>query len=432
MSLNSKIKNKNATTCVIGLGYVGLPLLVEFAKKGFNAIGVDLDEEKVGAINSGYSYIDDVKAKEMNSALRRNKLYATSDYSILKKADTINICVPTPLRKTKDPDISYIIAATKEIARHLRKGQLIILESTTYPGTTEEVVLPILESTGLVVGKDFYLAFSPERVDPGNKQFGTKTIPKVVGGMTEECTKRAVALYKQIISKVFPVSSTRVAEMTKLLENTFRAVNIGLINEIAKMSNKMGIDVWEVIDAAATKPFGFMPFYPGPGLGGHCIPLDPLYLSWKAKLTGFNPRFIELANEINSSMPEYVVSRVGAALNAKKKSINGSKVLILGVAYKRDVNDVRESPALDVIRLLKNQGAEVLYNDPHVPRLCFNEQSLKSQRLTSKLLSSVDCVVIITNHTCYNYRQVVKNAKLLIDTRNATCGLTAGDNLVRV
>ena len=426
MSLIEKIHNKTARPAVIGLGYVGLPLAVEFARSGFGVTGIDVDEDKVNSINKGISYIPDIDSEVLKELVKKERLKATGDYSILKEVDTINICVPTPLRKTKDPDISYIIAATKEISQYLKKGQLVILESTTYPGTTEEVVLPMLESGGLKVGRDFYLAFSPERVDPGNKQFNTRNIPKVVGGITQECTRIAVALYEEIVEKVVPVSSTRVAEMAKLLENTFRAVNIGLINEIAQMSNKMGIDVWEVINAAATKPFGFMPFYPGPGLGGHCIPLDPLYLSWKAKLNGFNPRFIELADEVNSSMPEYIVSRISDALNERKKSINGSRILILGVAYKKDVNDMRESPSLEIIRLLKEKGAEILYNDPYIRRLNLDGLNSESFDLTDELLHSVDCAVIVTDHTSYDYQKIIENTELLIDTRNATKGIDNG------
>lgn len=441
MTLLEKIKTKKSRCAVIGLGYVGLPLAVEFAKAGFETIGVDVDEKKVKSINKGKSYIADVKDQDLRVIKRIellthrpvNALRATTDYSLLRAVDTINICVPTPLRKTKDPDISYIIAATEEICKYLKKGQLIILESTTYPGTTEEVLLPMLESKGFKVGKDFYLAFSPERVDPGNKRFNTKNIPKVVGGVTSKCTEAAAALYRGIIDEVFPVSSTRVAEMAKLLENTFRAVNIGLINEIALMSNKMNIDVWEVIGAAATKPFGFMPFYPGPGLGGHCIPLDPLYLSWKAKLNGFNPRFIELASEINSAMPEYVVSRIADALNEKGKSLKGSKILILGVAYKNDVNDIRESPALDIIKMLKEKGAEVAYNDPYVPGVRTDGVNLRSIRLTLKVLKSSECTVVVTGHQNYDYRWIICNAGLVIDTRGVTRGIIEGkEKVVRI
>ena len=418
--LKQRIQSKTARPAVIGLGYVGLPLVVEFAKAGFNVIGIDIDKNKVDALNRGESYIGDVANREILQIHKAGRFIASIDYNILKEADTINICVPTPLRKTKDPDISYIIAATEEICKYLKEGQLIILESTTYPGTTEEVLLPMLEAKGFKVGKDIYLAFSPERVDPGNKKFNTKNMPKVVGGITPECTKMAQALYEQIIDKVIPVSSTRVAEMAKLLENTFRAVNIGLINEIAQMSNKMNIDVWEVIEAASTKPFGFMKFYPGPGIGGHCIPLDPLYLSWKSKLNGFNPRFIELASEVNSSMPEHVVSKIADALNENKKSISGSKILILGVAYKKGVGDVRESPALDIIKLLKNKGAEILYNDPYIPQLDFDGVNCASSDLSKELLASTDCAVIVTDHGMYNYDWIINNASLLVDTRNAT------------
>jgi len=430
--LQQRILSKTARPAVIGLGYVGLPLVVEFAKAGFNVIGIDVDKNKVDALNRGQSYIGDVANREILEIHKAGRLTASIDYNILKLADTINICVPTPLRKTKDPDISYIIAAAEEICKNLKKGQLIILESTTYPGTTEEILLPMLEAKGLKVGKDIYLAFSPERVDPGNKKYNTKNMPKVVGGMTAECTKMAQTLYEQIIDKVIPVSSTRVAEMAKLLENTFRAVNIGLINEIAQMSNKMGIDVWEVIEAASSKPFGFMKFYPGPGIGGHCIPLDPLYLSWKSKLNGFNPRFIELASEVNSSMPEHVVSKIADALNERKKSVSGSKILILGVAYKKDVGDVRESPALDIIKLLQKKGAEILYNDPYVPQLKFDGVKLQSSDLNGALLGSIDCTVIVTDHGMYNYDWIIANSCLLVDTRNATRNARNGSKIVKI
>jgi len=428
--LSQRILSKAARPAVIGLGYVGLPLVVEFAKAGFSVIGIDIDKNKVDALSQGKSYIGDVPSEDILQIHKAGKLHASIDYNILRLADTINICVPTPLRKTKDPDISYIIAAAEEICKYLKKGQLIILESTTYPGTTEEVLLPMLEAKGFKVGKDIYLAFSPERVDPGNKEFNTKNMPKIVGGTTPECTRMAQTLYEQIIDKVIPVSSTRVAEMTKLLENTFRAVNIGLINEIAQMSNKMNIDVWEVIEAASSKPFGFMKFYPGPGIGGHCIPLDPLYLSWKSKLNGFNPRFIELASEVNSSMPEHVVSKIADALNERKKSVSGSKILILGVAYKKDVGDVRESPALDIIKLLQNKGAEILYNDPYIPQLNFDGLNLKCSELTEAVFGSIDCAVVVTDHSIYNYEWIVNKAPLLVDTRNATRGI--GKNGARI
>ena len=363
------IRTRRAKTGVIGLGYVGLPLVVEFGKAGFAGTGVDLDANKVNAINEGRSYIDDVPTAHVAELVAAKRLRATTDFDVLRELDTINICVPTPLRKTKDPDMSYIVASAEEIAKRLRPGQLIILESTTYPGTTDELVLPMLEKSGLKVGKDFFLAFSPERVDPSNRSFNTHNIPKVIGGMTEDCTALASALYDGAISTIVPVSSPRVAEMVKLLENTFRAVNIGMVNELALMCDRMGIDVWEVVKAASTKPFGFMAFYPGPGLGGHCIPVDPFYLSWKARESGFEARFIELAGAVNGAMPHYVVTLIGEALNKVKRPLNGSKVLVAGVAYKRDVDDIRESPALDLLHLLHERGAELAYSDPFVPTL---------------------------------------------------------------
>ena len=359
-SLLDRIQSRRARTGVVGLGYVGLPLAVELAKAGFHTTGIDLDERKIEAIGQSRSYIPDVATADIVALRKAGKLDATTDFSVVKELDTINICVPTPLRKTKDPDMSYIVSAVEAIAKHLHKGMLIVLESTTYPGTTDEVVQPILETTGLKAGQDFFIAFSPERVDPGNPTFQTHNVPKVVGGLTPDCSKLAAALYGTAIETIVPVSSTRVAEMVKLLENTFRAVNIGLVNELALMCDRMNIDVWEVVDAAKTKPFGFMAFYPGPGLGGHCIPIDPFYLSWKAKQSGFDPRFIELAGHINGGMPHYVVDKVGEALNTKRKAINGSNILIVGVAYKRDIDDMRESPALDVMGLLHDKGARVL------------------------------------------------------------------------
>ena len=367
MSLKDKIRDRKARVGVIGLGYVGLPLAVEFAKKGFDVTGFDVDASKIGEINAGRSYILDVKTDEVKECVDAGRLRATSEMSHLKDMDAIDICVPTPLRKTKDPDLSYVVQAVDAVKKHLKKGQLVILESTTYPGTTDEVVQPALEENGLKAGVDFFLAFSPERVDPGNESFSTRTIPKVVGGVNRQSTDLASDLYGAIVETVVPVSSTQVAEMVKLLENTFRAVNIGLVNEIALMAHRMNIDVWEVIDAAGTKPFGFMPFYPGPGLGGHCIPIDPFYLSWKARQSGFECRFIELAGHVNSSMPGFVVERIGEALNTKKKAVNGSRIHMLGVAYKKDVSDMRESPALDVIELLQRRGAVVTYSDPFVP-----------------------------------------------------------------
>jgi len=421
--LLKKIESRRARTGVVGLGYVGLPLLVEFAKAGFHATGIDLDRRKIEAIQQGRSYIPDVQTSDVLTLTHDGKLDATADFSIVSQLDTINICVPTPLRKTKDPDMSYIVSAVEAIAKHLHKGMLIVLESTTYPGTTDEVVQPLLEATGLKAGVDFFLAFSPERVDPGNPTFQTHNVPKVVGGLTADCARLAGALYGTAIQTIVSVSSTRVAEMVKLLENTFRAVNIGLVNELALMCDKMNIDVWEVVDAAKTKPFGFMAFYPGPGLGGHCIPIDPFYLSWKAKQTGFDPRFIELAGHINAGMPHYVVEKVAEALNTKRKAVNGSDILIAGIAYKRDIDDMRESPALDVMGLLHGKGAKVSYADPYVPEVPGREWSgrydIKSVELTRGTLSRYDCVVIVTDHKAFDYDAIVSEADLIVDTRNA-------------
>ncbi len=420
MHLLKKIQQRKIRSAVIGLGYVGLPLAVELAEAGVEVVGIDLDKSKVDAINHKRSYIRDVPAAAVRELVSKGVLSATTAYSALMTADTINICVPTPLRKTKEPDISFVIKSAEQIARYLRRGQLIILESTTYPGTTEEVLLPMFEAKGFKVGKDFYLAFSPERVDPANPKYTTKNIPKVVGGVTRACTKAAQALYELCIETVHPVSSTRVAETVKLLENTFRAVNIGMVNELALMCDKMKIDVWEVIDAAKTKPFGYMAFYPGPGLGGHCIPIDPLYLSWKARFYGFEARLIEVAAQINRSMPEYVAHKVSAALNDKGKSVKGARILVLGVAYKRNVSDYRESPAFEIIELLQKLGAKVSYHDPHVP--FFSEAGLKMKgvRLTIQALKAADCVVIVTDHDAFDYAAIVKSAKLVVDTRNAT------------
>jgi UDP-N-acetyl-D-glucosamine dehydrogenase len=408
---------------IIGLGYVGLPLAVEFANAGFDVTGFDIDENKTADINAGRSYIPDVSSAELETVVKARKLRATTDMSELGAIDVVDICVPTPLRKTRDPDLSYVITAVEAAAATLRPGQLVILESTTYPGTTDEVVQPRLEAGGLRADADFFLAFSPERVDPGNKQFTTKTIPKVVGGVGPASTEVAVALYAAVVSRVIPVSSTRVAEMVKLLENTFRAVNIGLVNEIALMCHKMDIDVWEVIDAAKTKPFGFMPFYPGPGLGGHCIPVDPYYLSWKARQNGFEARFIELAGQINGAMPEYVVQRVADALNSVKKPLNGSRVHLFGVAYKRDVGDVRESPALDIAELLIKRGALVSYTDPYVPNLFHAGHRLESVPFEASLADRYDCAVICTDHTSFDYPMIAASLALVVDTRNALKGL---------
>lgn len=431
MDLIERIRSRDAHLAVIGLGYVGLPLLLEYARAGFKATGIDVDAEKTRLIGEGISYIGDVETTALKAAVDEGVLSATTDYSVLADADTVNICVPTPLRKTRDPDISYIVDAVEKIAKHLHKGQLIILESTTYPGTTEEVILPMLEKTGLKVGSDFYLAFSPERVDPGNTDFNTKNIPKVVGGVTPQCTEVASALYGCTLTNVVTVRSAKSAETVKLLENTFRSVNIGLVNEVALMCDKMGIDVWEVIDAAATKPFGFMPFYPGPGLGGHCIPIDPFYLSWKAKLSGFEARFIELAGQINGAMPEHVVTKIAEALNGHRKSVNGSRVLVIGVSYKANVDDIRESPALDVMNLLRAKGADVVYHDPMVngesPELAWST----NVELSKDELSACDCAVVITGHSSVDYASVLESADVVVDTRNVFKNIIS-DKLVRL
>jgi UDP-N-acetyl-D-glucosamine dehydrogenase len=419
-SLEKKIRNKTAVVGVIGMGYVGLPLAVELGREGFKVVGIDVDPHRVSRINAGKSDIDDVKDNDLEPLVKRGKISATGDFAVLSQVDCVTICVPTPLSKTKDPDVSYILAGVTEVQKYLHRGQLIILESTTYPGTTEELILPMMQETGLQVGKDFFLAFSPERVDPGNEKFTTKNTPRVVGGITPLCTKIAKFFYEQTISRAVPVSSTKSAEMVKLLENTFRSVNIGLVNEVALMCDRLKIDVWEIIEAANTKPFGFMPFYPGPGLGGHCIPIDPHYLSWKLKSLNYYARFIELAGDINSRMPEYVVERINRALNQSKKSLKGSKILVLGVAYKRDIKDLRESPALDVIELLQIAGAEVEYNDPHVPSIRTDDSEMKPVKLTRKALESSDCVVILADHSAYDYDFIVRNARLVMDTRNAT------------
>ena len=415
----AKIKDKSLNIGIIGLGYVGLPLAVEFAKAGFSVTGFDADAEKISQINKGRSYISDVPPEDVRDLTSSKKLIATPDKALLNKMDAIIICVPTPLRKTKEPDISFILSATEDIVRSLRKGQLIVLESTTYPGTTDEVILAKLGADSLKVGKDFFLAFSPERVDPGNAKYKTKDIPKVVGGATEICTDLAKLLYSQIIKEVIPVSSTRSAEMVKLLENTFRAVNIGLINELALMCNKMNLDIWEIIDAAKTKPFGFMPFYPGPGWGGHCIPCDPIYLSWKARLHGFEARFIELAADINAFMPHYVVNRITDGLNEQKKALKGSRILIVGITYKKDINDMRESPALPIINTLIEKEAKLQYHDPLVPNFKIDGLKLDSIDLTKENISSSDCVVIVTDHMALDYKLIVANAKLILDARNA-------------
>ncbi len=422
--LAGKIRSKTARVGVVGLGYVGLPLAVEYGQAGFSVTGIDLSEGKTARINAGDSYIGDVPPAALEPLVRDGKLRATTDFSVIRDLDTINICVPTPLRKTKDPDMSYIVAACEEIAKYFHPGLLVILESTTYPGTTDELVLPMLEKSGLKVGEDFFLCFSPERVDPGNAKFQTKNIPKVVGGTTPACTELGRLFYAQALETVVPVSSTQVAEMVKLLENTFRMINIGLVNEMAIMCDGMGIDVWEVIEAAATKPFGFMPFYPGPGLGGHCIPIDPFYLSWKTKQAGIEARFIELAGYINGQMPHFVVNRVQNALNDVGKPVKGSKIHIYGVAYKRDIEDVRESPALDIIHLLQKRGGVISFSDPHVPEIRLEDQTLLAQDTAA--LKTADCVVIVTDHTAFDYKALVEQAALIVDTRNALKGFKSG------
>ncbi len=429
--LKEKLQSREARLAVIGLGYVGLPLSMEFARSGFHVVGIDTDAEKVRLLGEGESYIQDVPAERIRDALDAGTFEATTDFSVLQTVDAVDICVPTPLRKTRDPDISYVRAAVAEIARYLHPQMLVILDSTTYPGTTDEVILSSLETTGFKVGEDFYLAFSPERVDPGNEEWNTRNIPKVVGGVTPACTEHAALLYAQTLGPVVPVSSTKVAEMVKLLENTFRSVNIGLVNEVALMCDRMGIDVWEVIAAAATKPFGFMPFYPGPGLGGHCIPIDPFYLSWKAKESGFEARFIELAGVINGSMPYHVVSKIVDSLNEDGKPVKGSKVLLLGVAYKEDIDDVREAPALDIMKLLREKGAVLSYSDSFVSTLHQGGFSLSSQELTPELLGDVDCIVITTAHSAVDYQAVVDAGTPIVDTRNALKGFD-GDHILKL
>jgi UDP-N-acetyl-D-glucosamine dehydrogenase len=422
--LEKKIGSGEACVGTIGLGYVGLPLSVEFGEAGLRVTGFDLSEAKVDAVNRGESYIQDVATSRVARLVKEGRFGASTDFARLSECDAVIICVPTPLGKTKDPDLSMVVNAAHSIREHLRAGQLVVLESTTYPGTTEELIQPILERTGLKVGESVFLAFSPERVDPGNAKFNTRNTPKIIGGVTPDCTAVARLLYSKAIETVIPVSSTRAAEMVKLLENTFRSVNIGLVNEVALMCDRLQVDVWEVIEAAASKPFGFLPFYPGPGLGGHCIPIDPLYLSWKLKTLNYRARFIELAGEINSEMPEYVVQRVADALNDCEKSVKGSRVLILGVAYKRDVDDVRESPALDILKLLESRGARVSYNDPHVPELKADGTTLRSEDLLPAVRKA-DLVVIVTDHSAYPYRDIVEAARVIVDTRNATKGIVS-------
>lgn len=423
--LLEKIASREARIGVIGLGYVGLPLLVEFGRGGFRSTGFEVDERKTEAIARGESYIPDVPSAAVAELVAAGRVGATTDFGLLAEQEIIVICVPTPLRKTKDPDVSYILAAAERIQQSLRPGSLVILESTTYPGTTDEVLRPMFDATGLRLDEDYFLAFSPERVDPGNPVFNTRNIPKVVGGVTPDSTEVASAIYATIVERVHHASSARVAEACKLLENTFRAVNIGMVNELARLCHALGIDTWEVIAAASTKPFGFMPFYPGPGIGGHCIPLDPHYLSWKARMHGFEARFISLAEEVNSSMPDHVVSLTTSALNRHRKPVNGSKILVLGVAYKRDIDDMRESPALSIVAGLEALGAEVTFHDPYVPAIHIESTNrhMKGIPLSDEAISGADCVLIVTDHSLIDYRQVVEKAQLIVDTRNTTRSL---------
>ncbi len=430
-SLEGKIRNKSAKVGVVGLGYTGLPLAVAFSEAGFRVLGVDVQQKKVDLINKGQSDITDLDDDRLSAIVAQNLLEVTIDQARLREVDAIRICVPTPLTKTKEPDLSYVVSESEEISKHLQKGQLVVLESTTYPGTTREVILPILERSGLKAGLDFCLAYSPERIDPGNKKYSIANTPKIVGGIDSQSTKITELLYHQIADTVIPVSCPEVAEMTKVFENVFRNVNIALVNELAQLCEKMDISVWEVINAASTKPFGYMPFYPGPGVGGHCIPLDPHYLANKAREYDFHTRFIELAAEINENMPYYTVSRIMDALNSRGKSLNGAKVLVLGTAYKKDVADVRESPSLRVVQLLRERGAEVSYNDPYIPKIQLAQNTLTSVELTDESLSAVDCVIIATSHSCYDLEQIVASSKLVFDTRGVTRDLKH-DNIVRL
>jgi UDP-N-acetyl-D-glucosamine dehydrogenase len=417
--LLGRLHNRSAKVGIIGMGYVGLPLAVEFARVGYSVVGLDVLPDKVDMLNAGVSYIPDVPTEDLAPLVKAGKMRATTSYSDLADADVISICVPTPLRKTKDPDMSYVINAADEVAKICHVGMLVVLESTTYPGTTEEVIVPRLLGNGLTVGTDVFVAFSPERVDPGNQTYGVHNTPKVVGGVTPACVEVVTALYEPAVNRVVAVSSPTAAEMVKLLENTFRAVNIGLVNEMALMCQRLGIDVWEVIEAAKSKPFGFMPFYPGPGLGGHCIPIDPLYLSWKLRALNYTARFIELASEINTSMPYYVVKMVMEALNEEGQALRGARVGILGMAYKRDIDDVRESPALDVHELLEEKGAIVSFNDPYIPSVRLSgERVARSVTLTAEWLAAQDCIVIVTDHTVYDPAFLLEHARLIVDTRN--------------
>jgi UDP-N-acetyl-D-glucosamine dehydrogenase len=417
--LIGRAERREALFGIVGLGYVGLPLALELANAGFRVLGFDVQQKVVDGLNAGHSHVKDVTDAQLQAVVKTGRFSATSDMRRLAEPDAVSICVPTPLSKFKDPDVSYIVAATESVKQTLRRGQAIILESTTYPGTTREILLPALESTGLTVGQDFFLAFSPERVDPGNAHYGTRNTPKVVGGITEDCIRVAVALYQPAIDTLVPVSTTEAAELVKLLENTFRSVNIGLVNEMAIVCDKLGVDVWEVIEAAATKPFGFMKFLPGPGLGGHCIPVDPHYLAWKMRGLNYKTRFIDLAGELNTEMPLFWVRKVAEALNGQGKAVRGAVVLVLGVAYKRDIDDIRESPALDIIRLLEGQGARVSYSDPHVAVFAEDGHEFRSVALDSKTVAAADCVMIVTDHTAVDYHMIKRHAKLVVDTRNA-------------
>ena len=421
--LIKKIKSRKAIIGIIGLGYVGLPLVIRFGEEGFKVIGFDLDQEKIAKLNRGCSYIKHIAAAKIKKLVAAKKFSATSNYAQLSIPDCILICVPTPLKENREPDMSYIEKSSCAIAKNLRKGQLISLESTTYPGTTREVLLPKFINRGLQIGKDFFLVYSPEREDPGNRKYCTKVIPKVVGGITASCTQVGKVLYDQVVTRTVTVSSTEEAEFTKLFENIFRSVNIALVNELKMLTDRMGINIWQIIEASATKPFGFMPFYPGPGLGGHCIPIDPFYLSWKAKEYGFHTKFIELAGDINTNIPDYVVTKTIDALNKQKRCVKDSRVMILGVAYKKDVDDIRESPALEIMKLLREKGAKIFYNDPYIAQIKKTRKysyNLRTIALVKKNLNKMDAVIIVTDHSCYDYQRIVNNARLVIDTRNAT------------
>jgi len=430
--LKEKILNRKAKIGIIGLGYVGLPLAINFSKGGFKVYGIDIDKDRVSRLNRGTSYILDVPSSDIKAALKDKTLMATTDFSAIKYLDAVIICVPTPLYKTKEPDVSYIVSAVEHIKKYMKKGQIVVLESTTYPGTTEEVMLPILESTGLKEGKDFYLAFSPERIDPSNKKYHTKNTPKIIGGISRQSTEIAKLLYEQVIDTIISVSSSKVAEMVKLLENTFRIVNIGMVNELMLMCDRLGIDVWEVIDAAKTKPYGFMPFYPGPGVGGHCIPVDPIYLSWKARMHGFEARFIDLSSHVNSQMPYYVVDKITEGLNCYGKPLRCAKVLVIGVAYKKDVKDLRESPALEIVDILMKKGALVSYYDPYLPYLKIHNINLKGVKFNKAAFKDSECVVIITDHSNIDYKFIAENSKLVVDTRNVLKDIKDRSNIVRL